>query len=224
MTQDYRFLDALEASTLLTLMGTPRSPSTLRKLRCVGNGPTFAKFGRQVVYREDWLREWVLSRMSLPMRSTSEATPPVGTAAEETSGTKPVASLQTAARRSVRRPDRPPNRQPPTGTRVIPRGPGRSAGAAGADRVEGCAQGGCLAVELATGIVFNELKLTTGANGPWIAMPVQKQFDRHGDPRFDANGKPIFSQIIEFGDRATADRFAAMVLDLIRASHPDVLR
>lgn len=113
MTQDYRFLDALEASALLTSMGTPRSPQTLRKLRCLGDGPTFAKFGRQVVYREDWVREWVLGRMSAPMRSTSEPAAPVGTAAEEISGTKPVASRQTAARRSVRRLERTLDRQPP---------------------------------------------------------------------------------------------------------------
>jgi hypothetical protein len=34
----------------------------------------------------------------------------------------------------------------------------------------------------------------------------------------------IFNQIIEFADRAPADRFQAMVLDLIRAALPDALR
>jgi hypothetical protein len=33
----------------------------------------------------------------------------------------------------------------------------------------------------------------------------------------------IFNQIIEFADRAPADRFQAMVLDLIRAAHPGAL-
>jgi hypothetical protein len=80
-----------------------------------------------------------------------------------------------------------------------------------------------LAVQLASGIVVNELKLTTGANGPWIAMPAQKQFDHVGNPRFDADGKPIFNQIIEFRDHATADRFGAMVLELIRSEYTDAL-
>jgi hypothetical protein len=53
-------------------------------------------------------------------------------------------------------------------------------------------------------------------------MPAQK-LDRDGNPRFDANGKPIFNQIIEFADRATADRFQAMVPELICREHPDAL-
>jgi DNA-binding cell septation regulator SpoVG len=81
---------------------------------------------------------------------------------------------------------------------------------------------GFLAVELASGIVVNELKLT-GANGPWITMPARKQLDRDGDPQFDANGKPILNQIIEFADRATADRFQAMVLELICREYPEAL-
>jgi DNA-binding cell septation regulator SpoVG len=80
-----------------------------------------------------------------------------------------------------------------------------------------------LAVELASGIVVNELKLMTGANGPWIAMPAQKQLHHNGDPRFDATGKPIFNQIIEFADLATADRFQAMVLELICREYPEAL-
>jgi DNA-binding cell septation regulator SpoVG len=60
----------------------------------------------------------------------------------------------------------------------------------------------------------------TGASGLWVAMPAQKQVDRDGQPRLDANGKPIYSQIVEFRYRATADRFAAMVLNLVRREHP----
>jgi len=37
--------------------------------------------------------------------------------------------------------------------------------------------------------------------------------------RVDANGKPIFNQIIEFRDRAAADKLNALVLGLIRAEH-----
>lgn len=37
--------------------------------------------------------------------------------------------------------------------------------------------------------------------------------------RLDANGKPIFNQIIEFRDRAAADKLNALVLGLIRAEH-----
>ena len=51
-------------------------------------------------------------------------------------------------------------------------------------------------------------------------MPAQKQLDRDGNPRVDATGKPIFNQLIEFRDRATADRFNEMVIALVRAADP----
>jgi DNA-binding cell septation regulator SpoVG len=82
---------------------------------------------------------------------------------------------------------------------------------------------GFCAVELASGMVINNLRLMTGKSGPWVAMPAQKQLDRDGQPRADVNGKPIYSQLIEFRDRATADRFSAMVISLLEAVHPDTL-
>jgi DNA-binding cell septation regulator SpoVG len=82
---------------------------------------------------------------------------------------------------------------------------------------------GFCSVELASGMVINDLRLLTGKNGPWVAMPSQKQLDRDGNPRLDANGKPIFNQIVEFRDRATADKFNELVLALVRAAHPAAL-
>jgi hypothetical protein len=63
----------------------------------------------------------------------------------------------------------------------------------------------------------------TGKHGPWVVIPAQKQLDRDGNPRLEGNGKPIFNQILEFRDHATADRFGAMVLELIRSEYPDAL-
>jgi hypothetical protein len=54
------------------------------------------------------------------------------------------------------------------------------------------------------------------AAGPEAARPRRQA-------RHDVNGKPIFNQILEFRARATADRFGAMVLNLIRSKHPDAL-
>lgn len=86
--------------------------------------------------------------------------------------------------------------------------------------VSGRALLGFLSVELASGLILNDLRLMTGKNGHWIAMPSQKQLDRDGNPRVDANGKPLFNQLIEFRNRATADRFAEMVIALVRAADP----
>jgi len=78
---------------------------------------------------------------------------------------------------------------------------------------------GFLSVELASGLILNDLRLMTGKNGYWITLPAVKQLDRDGQLRVDAAGKPIFNQLIEFRDRA-ADRFAEMVIALVRAADP----
>jgi predicted DNA-binding transcriptional regulator AlpA len=46
------------------------SKSTLAKLRLNGNGPTYCKLGRRVVYRPADLEEWLQSRTA---RDTSDA-------------------------------------------------------------------------------------------------------------------------------------------------------
>jgi DNA-binding cell septation regulator SpoVG len=79
---------------------------------------------------------------------------------------------------------------------------------------------GFMSVELASGLILNNLRLMTGKNGHWIAMPAVKLLDRDGHPRVDAAGKPIFNQLIEFRDRSTADRFNEMVIALVRAADP----
>ena len=38
--------------------------------------------------------------------------------------------------------------------------------------------------------------------------------------RLDANGKQIYSQIVESKDKATADRFRDLILDLVRRQSP----
>jgi DNA-binding cell septation regulator SpoVG len=79
---------------------------------------------------------------------------------------------------------------------------------------------GFLSVELASGLILHDLRLMTGKNGHWIAMPAIRLLDRDGQPRVDAAGKPIF-KLIEFRDRVTADKFNGLVIELLRAAHPD---
>ena len=82
---------------------------------------------------------------------------------------------------------------------------------------------GFLSIQTVSGLVINDVKLMVGPKGSrWLAMPSVKQLDRDGNPRLDANGKALWSPIIEFADRATQDRFRDTVLDLLRASHPEL--
>jgi predicted DNA-binding transcriptional regulator AlpA len=64
-TNDPITLTAPQAASVLGL-----APSTLAKLRLTGNGPTYCKLGRRVVYRRVDLEAWLETRVA---RDTSDA-------------------------------------------------------------------------------------------------------------------------------------------------------
>lgn len=75
MADDNTYLTPEEASDFLERRGLPVAASTLRKLRCVGGGPKFVKFGRFPRYTAPWLLEFAQGKLSQPMRSTSDNAP-----------------------------------------------------------------------------------------------------------------------------------------------------
>lgn len=66
------YLSRKEASKFLLSLGLFIAPSTLAKFASVGGGPTFRRFGRQVKYLRSDLISWAESRLTGPVRSTSE--------------------------------------------------------------------------------------------------------------------------------------------------------
>jgi hypothetical protein len=52
--------------------GVPCAPRTLAKLATIGGGPEMQKLGRIPLYTPQSLDEWVQSRLSRPVHSTSE--------------------------------------------------------------------------------------------------------------------------------------------------------
>jgi hypothetical protein len=52
--------------------------------------------------------------------------------------------------------------------------------------------------------------------------PSVKQLDADGKPRLNANGKPLWTAVIEFRDKATRERFGDQVLEALRQTHPEV--
>jgi hypothetical protein len=53
--------------------GIPCAPATLAKYACVGGGPVFRKAsGKFPIYSREDLDAWANSRLSKPVRSTSE--------------------------------------------------------------------------------------------------------------------------------------------------------
>lgn len=68
-----RYLRRKAASKyLLEIHGVVRAPSTLAKYAVLGGGPIFRRIGRDPVYTPGHLDEWVASKLSGPMRSTSD--------------------------------------------------------------------------------------------------------------------------------------------------------
>jgi hypothetical protein len=67
------FLAVPEASRHPEKFGMPPiAIGTLNKWRVVGGGPPFMRFGRRIVYPRQAYEEWLRSRLTNQVRSTSE--------------------------------------------------------------------------------------------------------------------------------------------------------
>jgi hypothetical protein len=72
--EPHRFLRQKEASAYLQkTYGLDRAPSTLAKLAVIGGGPVFRRINRIPLYATNDLDDWVTSKLSGPMRSTSDS-------------------------------------------------------------------------------------------------------------------------------------------------------
>lgn len=69
---DSKFLITPEAATYVQEeRGVPCKPKTLQKLRTIGGGPAYQKFGNRVLYTKAALDEWVDDKLSPPRRSSA---------------------------------------------------------------------------------------------------------------------------------------------------------
>jgi DNA-binding cell septation regulator SpoVG len=76
--------------------------------------------------------------------------------------------------------------------------------------------------ELPSGMVLHGLRLMAGPRGRrWIAMPDIKRRDQDDRPVTGEGGKPVYDPVIEFRDRSARDKFSALLLDALRAEHPE---
>lgn len=66
-----RFRSGEAANYLTHTHGVTIASRTLDKLRCVGGGPAFQKFGRSVLYHRDALDAWAIAKLGEPIGSTS---------------------------------------------------------------------------------------------------------------------------------------------------------
>jgi hypothetical protein len=81
--RNQRFLRRKAASQYLDeTWGVIRTPSTLAKYAVIGGGPVFRRDSRFPLYLPDDLDAWAASRLSAPMRSTSDQVSPKNSAAD----------------------------------------------------------------------------------------------------------------------------------------------
>ena len=66
-------INTYEAAKFLAELGAPYSPKTLAKLRVVGGGPRFFKYGRRVAYPRVELERWARDKLGSLRNSTSDA-------------------------------------------------------------------------------------------------------------------------------------------------------
>lgn len=65
-------LEPPAASQFLAKFGVRAATPTLAKLRCVGGGPAFRRYGRRIVYERLELIRWIEARLSPTRLSTSD--------------------------------------------------------------------------------------------------------------------------------------------------------
>lgn len=72
---------------------------------------------------------------------------------------------------------------------------------------------GFLSVQLPSGLIVRDLRLMIGPKGArFLAMPAIKT---------ERDGKASWSDILDFDNRRTRDRFQSPILDLLRQLHPE---
>jgi hypothetical protein len=69
-----RYLDQEQASKYLEEKGLTIAPKTLGKLRVIGGGPAYRKFGRKPIYAHIDLDEWANAKVG-PLRHSTSTTP-----------------------------------------------------------------------------------------------------------------------------------------------------
>ena len=92
-----------EAAEFVRGKGLPCAKSTRAKLACIGGGPNFRRFGRNVVYTAFDLQAWIEARLTGPVAHTNDLVPPNGEAVDERPTNRSDSSQPTARSPNGRR-------------------------------------------------------------------------------------------------------------------------
>jgi hypothetical protein len=80
---------------------------------------------------------------------------------------------------------------------------------------------GFATVRLPIGLVIADIPVCTSHGKLWATLPSKPILDRDGR-HIEENGKRKYAPLLQWADRATADKWSAAVVALVRERHPDV--
>ena len=81
---------------------------------------------------------------------------------------------------------------------------------------------GFATVRLSIGLTIADIAVCTSHGKVWAALPSKPVLGPDGR-HIEKAGKKQYAAILQWADRATADRWSVAVVELVRAAHPDVL-
>ena len=73
------------------------------------------------------------------------------------------------------------------------------------------------------GLIMHDITVLIGERGSWASPPSNPRINADGTVQKTADGKIIYSPIIEFASREVRIRWSDAVIDALRAAHPGVL-
>lgn len=83
---------------------------------------------------------------------------------------------------------------------------------------------GFATVRLGKSLTINDCPVLCTNGKIWAALPGKPLVDRDGRAMLDVRGKQRFAPVLEWSDKAAADRFSQAVVDAVRAEHgPEAL-
>jgi hypothetical protein len=82
---------------------------------------------------------------------------------------------------------------------------------------------GFATVMLPIGLKVVDCPVLVSRGKAWATLPSKPLLDKDGRVKTDADGRPAYSPVIEWRDRALADRFSATLVALVRAEHAEDL-
>jgi hypothetical protein len=78
-------------------------------------------------------------------------------------------------------------------------------------------------VRLGRALIIHDVPVLHSNGRAWATLPSKPIINADGTVARDEKGKARYAPILEWADRAAADRFGAAVLAAIRAEHPDAV-